>query len=87
MKVKKLIKLLKKQDPDRLVVLSTDGEGNSYSPVSDMSTGGYRAENTWSGEVGPEEFTDEMKEAGYYDEDDVYNGKDDVPALVLWPIN
>lgn len=86
MKVKELIELLKEQDGEREVVMSTDGEGNSYSPLSDISTAGYRADSTWSGEIGPEEWTDKMEEDGY-DEEDVYNGEGDVPALVLWPIN
>ncbi|MEK6833196.1 MAG: hypothetical protein AABY32_04045 [Nanoarchaeota archaeon] len=32
MKVKELIDILSKQDPNRLVVMSKDGGGNSYSP-------------------------------------------------------
>ena len=39
MKVKNLIELLQKEDPERLVVCQKDPEGNSYSPLSDMWSG------------------------------------------------
>ena len=50
MKVSELIEELKKVDPDNEVIMSKDGEGNSYSPLSDLGSGIYIAENTWSGE-------------------------------------
>lgn len=51
MKVKELIELLQKEDPEREVVMSKDAEGNDFSPlVEDFSTGQYVPENTWSGE-------------------------------------
>ncbi len=37
MTVSKLIKLLSKADPKALVVLSSDSEGNSFSPLGDVS--------------------------------------------------
>ena len=81
MKVKELIKLLKKEDQNREVVMSKDSEGNSYSPLSDWYTASYKADSTWSGEVGLEELTPELEERGY-SEEDVLDG---VPALVLRP--
>ena len=55
MKVKELIELLQKEDPERLVVMSKDGEGNCFSPFANQSTGAYEANNTWSGEVHPDD--------------------------------
>lgn len=40
MKVKELIKFLKKQNQDAVVLLSSDEEGNSYSPC-DIENCGY----------------------------------------------
>jgi hypothetical protein len=37
MKVKKLLELLNDVDPEAEVVLSSDGEGNSFSPCADYS--------------------------------------------------
>lgn len=83
MKVKDLIKLLQKEDPNRLVVMSKDSEGNGFSPLADMSTESYAADSTWSGEIGLEKLTPELEKKGYTEED-VLDGK---PALVLWPTN
>jgi hypothetical protein len=58
---------------DTLVVMSKDGEGNEYSPLSEDSEGRYRAENTYSGEmVHPDD----------------YEESDDLPLVCcLWPVN
>jgi len=75
--VKDLIVELQKHDPEIVVVMSKDGEGNDFSPLSDLSPGFYEAESTWSGEYIAEEY---MEEYGY--------SKDDLPrCLVAWPIN
>lgn len=74
--VRKLIEDLQKLNPDQLVVLAKDGEGNDYSPLDSYSTGHYEAHSTWSGDV--------------YGEEDVANGDapDDLPEVViLWPTN
>ena len=73
MKVKQLIKLLSKQDPDRLVVLASDMEGNSFDTLSDVEPYAYNAER--------QEIGIEKKMKGY--DDEVMT--DGVPALVLWP--
>jgi hypothetical protein len=99
MKVRELIEELSQLDPEMLVVLSSDGEGNSYSPVSGMSGDGlmYEAESTWSGEVhDPEEWAQENAFAEEYDdgeggerdeEDDVDYACPGVPCVVIYPIN
>lgn len=84
MNVEELIVLLQKEDPKNLVVMAKDSEGNSYSPLSDHWVGGYRAETTYSGEVGYLELTPELKEAGY-EEDDIVD--DGVKAVIFCPTN
>jgi hypothetical protein len=84
MTVKQLIERLQKEDPDRLVVMAADGEGNSHSPLSGFWTGAYRADSKWSGEVGLDKLTEKDKKQGYTDEDVMTDG---VPALILSPSN
>ncbi len=54
------------------VIMAKDGEGNSFSPVDDLSTEWYAAVNTWSGSIiAPEDVDDE----------------ETVLSLILWPVN
>lgn len=80
MTVKQLIKLLEKEDPNRIVIIM---RGGSFSPLSSLCTGSYLAETTWCGEVGLEKLTRADIEAGYTEED-VLKGK---AALILVPTN
>ena len=82
--VGQLIELLKVEDPARLVVLSSDAEGNKHSPLASLWSGAYEVENTWRGEVGLEKLTPEDRKNGYEEEDVLENGD---PALILGPIN
>ena len=84
MTVEELIAELTKEDPASVVVMAKDGEGNSYSPLSDFWSGVYRAESTYSGEVGFGKLTPELKKAGYSEEDIIKDGE---PAVVLCPTN
>ena len=85
MKVRELVELLQGEpNQDREVVMAKDGEGNSYSPLHGTWCGKYRAESTWSGEVGLEGLDDELREQGHGDEDVMTDG---VPALILTPVN
>jgi hypothetical protein len=84
MNVKELKELLKDVDDNRIVVMSSDAEGNNYSPLYQMDDNStYKAETTYSGYVGVEKLTSELKKQGYSKED----LNDGVPALVLWPTN
>lgn len=83
MKVKELIKLLEKEDENRIVIMSSDGEGNSFSPLCDISTGAYLADSSYSGEVGLEKLTPEAIKDGYTEEDVIKGEK----ALILYPTN
>jgi len=80
MKVKELIKLLQKTDPNRLVVMSCDAEGNGYSV---LAGGNEIAFNEEEGEVGLEFLTEKDEAQGYSDEDVMHDGK---PAFVLCPV-
>lgn len=83
MKVGELKMLLKDIDDERIVILSNDSEGNSFSPLENLDISStYLAENECYGEIGIEELTPELKEIGYK-QDDV-GGEN---ALVLWPVN
>jgi hypothetical protein len=79
MLVKDLIKELQKLEPDRLVILSSDEEGNSFSPASeDYSLGNYADR-----EFGLEKLTEENKKLGFTDEDILPGQK----AVCLYPIH
>lgn len=83
MKVKELLQLLANEDPERIVVMAKDAEGNGYSPLHGLWSGAYRAETTWHGEVGFEKITPELRQQNY-SEMDVCDG---VPAIILTPVN
>lgn len=78
MKVKDLINLLRSADPDKIVVLSRDAEGNGYSPLAQCDPDA----NYKDWEVGLAHLTEEDKKAGYTEED-LLNGE---PAVVLYPL-
>ncbi len=75
------------EHPDREVVMSKDGEGNSFSPCAAADTGAYVANSTYRGEVllEPHELTAELREKGYTDLDVAEEGY--LPAFILWPTN
>ena len=85
MKVKDLLEVLSHLDPERVVILSKDSEGNGHSPLAalTMENCNYSAESTWHGNIGLEKITDELREQGY-SEDDVIEGE---KCIVLWPTN
>lgn len=76
MKVRELIEELRKHDPERVVIMSQDAEGNGYNPLNDIETGLYH-----EGEVGLEELTPELIKKGYSKED-LLKGE---CALIFWP--
>lgn len=84
MTVRELIALLSVEDPERLVVMAKDAEGNYYSPLHGTWAGAYKARSTWSGEVGFEYLTEAEIIQGYGEGDVVTDG---VPALILTPVN
>ena len=83
--VGELMTELQKFALDRIVIMSKDAEGNSYSPLSSMRRGNYKAETTWSGEAGLEQgqLTPELEKQGFGEEDVI----DGVSSVTLYPIN
>ena len=73
MTIKALIAELKKHDPNRVVVMSSDGEGNNYSPLSSIHPVFYLPDTTWSGEI--------------YNDDETEMPPGTKAALVLYPTN
>lgn len=51
MTVRELVRKLQELPQEALVVMSSDGEGNSYSPLDSLWIGDYVAESTWSGNM------------------------------------
>jgi hypothetical protein len=80
MLIRELMELLADQDPDTVVVLSKDSEGNGFNKLEDYSTG-YNFDHE-DREIGIRDLTDELAEQGYTDEDVMEDG---VPCIVLWP--
>lgn len=81
MKVKDLIAELSELNPEFEVVLSSDSEGNNYSPLAGCDIGRYSPETTWRGDwtsVGdpgaPEEEIDGCT-------------PEQANAVALWPVN
>lgn len=71
MTVGELIDALKHVPGDRIIVMSSDAEGNGYSPLAGVDVlSFYVRESSWS---------------GYLDEDD--NNDDSIPCVVVWPRN
>ena len=81
MKVKELIEQLKKLDPDRIVIMSRDSEGNTFCPIDELSTSAYRAEYR---DIGLEKLTPEDIKNGHNEESVMTDGE---KAVVLWPEN
>jgi len=86
MKVKELKKLLENCNDEDMVVLSLDGEGNSYSPLDGIEERIYVPETTYLGSTYIKELTDELIKLGFSDED-LYHGKYGFDAIVLYPVN
>jgi len=82
MLVKELIELLQEQDQDSLVIMSKDGEGNRFSPFSDLGDYLYTPDSTWSGSILNPEDQDEYHEDDWSDM--LANSQ---AAVCLWPVN
>ena len=79
MKVKELVELLQTFDPNALVILQRDPEGNGYAPLSGAEAGG--AWDNQEREYGYAQLTEALKARGY-EQEDCIEGE---PAVVLWP--
>lgn len=87
MTVKELIEELKTAPQESIVVMSSDAEGNSYSPLAMSWEAVYVPDSTWSGDVYVgRELTDDLVKEGY-SEGDCYDDEDAVDAVILSPTN
>jgi len=77
--VKELIELLQGFDPNALVIMQRDPEGNGYAPLSGAEDNG--AWDARDREYGYANLTEELQQRGYSEEDCI----DGAPAVVLWP--
>jgi len=77
MKVKDLMEFLSSCNMEDIVVLSSDSEGNNYSPLSGAAESLYSPDSTWSGSLVEPEDIEEYD----MDESTLQN------VVVLWPIS
>jgi hypothetical protein len=82
-KVKELIEALKGADPEAVVILSRDPEGNGFETLCDIETENQVWSDEW-GEIGFKELTPELIDDGY-GEEDLCHEDDAVECIVLWP--
>lgn len=78
--VGQLLRILAAEDPAKLVVLSSDPEGNSYHTLHSVSAS--LCYDPKSREVGLDELTPQAIRLGYTDADVLRRAK---PAVVLYP--
>lgn len=85
MKVVDLIAFLNTVDPDNEIVLSSDSEGNNFSPLADASIGIYEADTSCSGYIFDVSWTAE--DAGLEQDQwqDILDSNK--RSVVLWPTN
>ena len=77
--------LLNGLDPDLIIVMSKDGEGNGFSPLAEAYEAWYEADSTWSGNVIDADYLGVEEDA----EDDEIQERLDAAdkCVVLWPVN
>ncbi len=81
MKVKELIEILNECNPESLVVLSRDEEGNGYEEARAVNSDEYNYDPEQQ-EIGLKKLTPELKKLGYSEEDLMEEG---VEAVIIWP--
>jgi len=79
MKVKDLIAQLQEANPEAIVIVSRDAEGNDFSPLAEVC---YGNDNYDDGDVGLDHLTPELEKQGCT-EDDLIEGEE---AVVLWRV-
>ena len=86
MKVKELKQLLNDYSDNDEVILSSDVEGNNFSPLSNIEDALYVPDSKWSGVTYIKNLDDDLIAQGF-SEEDLYDGEDGVNAIVLYPVN
>lgn len=83
MNVRELITKLSQLDPDALVVMSNDAEGNAFMKMDEICDGyNFGNESCGRGDIGISELTQELELQGYTEEDFV----EGVNCVVFWPV-
>lgn len=82
MKIKDLIVLLQKEDPERKIILSSDAEGNRFRALASVETVAWDPDNREIG-IEPADLTYEARKLGFTEEDVMEDG---VPAIVFYPV-
>lgn len=80
MTVAELQKILADCNPNDLVVMSTDEEGNYFHTLYTYGEAMYL-----DNEVGLRELTHELVDKGYTEDDVLSDADGAVPCIVLWP--
>lgn len=83
MTVSELIETLQQFDPDNIVILQKDPEGNGYSPLESAWEGIYVG--TDHGEAYARKLSPQDIEEGYTEED-LYHGNQGQNAVILYPL-
>lgn len=85
MKVKDLKELIKNLPDDMQIVMSSDGEGNSYSPLSGGDYNSvYVPESTWSGNIF---YCGWTSDEACMEEEEWQKLLEEPKCLVLYPVN
>lgn len=82
--VEALIDILRNFDPERVVIIAKDTEGNDFSPLSEVTTAAYLPQSSHWGVAGLEELTGELEDLGFSGHDVAVGG---IPCIILDPIN
>lgn len=86
MKVKDLIKALKTCNPNEVVVMSSDAEGNSYSKLGELSIGMFTPNRFGTGDISLRELTPELEKEGCTQEDVGDPKKGALHCVILSPM-
>jgi len=94
MKIRELIELLQALPQDHDVVMSSDSEGNSYSPLRVVAEAHYRPETPCSGVLDEGESAADVEGESEWDDEEEDDGEGDGEeeppppnAVVFWPAN
>jgi hypothetical protein len=86
--VKDLIAILSELNPDDIIVMSKDSEGNSYSPLTDCDPYGvYIPSTRYSGEILIRPELKEQVDLSDFDDEDFAEEGQGLNCVVLWPTN
>lgn len=84
--VKELKEILNNVEDDAIVVLSSDEEGNSFSPLDNsIGINNYEPNENYRGEIYPRELTEELIEKGWTEADLGEDKEKLLKCITLYP--